>query len=556
MTAINPVTDFEIEDGIAIITVDSPPVNALGHQVRLGIAGGLDRAFADEAIVAVVLICGGRTFFAGADINEFGKPLASPVLREIAQQMEGAVKPVVAAIHGTALGGGLETALACHWRIAVPSAKLGLPEVKLGLLAGAGGTQRLPRLVGAGKALDMVVSGDPIDAVEAYDLGLIDALSEQDLRADAVRFAREVAQGSQPLRRVRDMPPPQVQESLFADFRNLHTERLKGFEAPEASIRCIEAAVVEDFDEGMKIERRLFEDLMPGVQCAAQRYLFFAEREAAKVSGLGKDTRLLPREVVGVRADMTIALELARRLRMAGIEPSSPISGCLELDLMPVGAVGREVGGSNPENVATVRFIPTMEAPTALEILRRPEMTDSALATALAIAKRLGLACIVTLTGGNFIGQRMSERLASAVDHCVGDGLPKADLVATADAFGISIDSRGDMPPGGRPLEGDAAQAVIERLVVPLVNEGARMLEEGAAARASDIDIACVKAGMFKAYRGGPMFQASQVGLYRVIDTLIEHQQRWGDAHGPSPLLERVALHGGALHETKGAIHG
>lgn len=541
MTGINSVASYVVEDGIAVVTLDSPPVNALGHQVRLGIAAGLDQAFADTGIDAVVLICGGRTFFAGADINEFGKPLASPVLREIAVQMEGANKPVVAAIHGTALGGGLETALACHWRIAVPTARLGLPEVKLGLLAGAGGTQRLPRLVGAAKVLDMVVSGEPIDAKEAFELGLVDALANGDLRADAILFAREVVQQEGALRRVRDMPAAQASATLFTDFRAANAERLKGFEAPEASIRCIEAAVIEDFDEGMRIERRLFEGLVTSAQCAAQRYIFFAEREAAKVPGLVKGATGPSGDMVGVIG----ADEIKALIDAAGIEIVPPRADILVLD---------GEGTPDSENAVAIRLAPSPAK--LMEILKHPGLSDGELASALALAKRLGLPSVVTLSGDRFIGQRMADQLARTVRDCVGDGLPEADLRATADAFGIAIAPTGGAPEIGRPLEGDAAQGVIERLLAPLINEGAHMLEEGAAARASDIDIACVKSGMFKAYLGGPLFQAGQLGLFRVIDTLIEHQQRWGDAHAPSRLLERVAGSDTALHESKGMTFG
>ncbi|MEO5598702.1 MAG: enoyl-CoA hydratase-related protein [Novosphingobium sp.] len=541
MTGINSVTSYVVEDGIAVVTLDSPPVNALGHQVRLGIAAGLDRAFADTGIDAVVLICGGRTFFAGADINEFGKPLASPVLREIAVQMEGANKPVVAAIHGTALGGGLETALACHWRIAVPTARLGLPEVKLGILAGAGGTQRLPRLVGAAKALDMVVSGEPIDAKEAFELGLVDALADGDLRADAILFARAVAQQEGALRRVRAMPAAQASATLFTDFRAANAERLKGFEAPEASIRCIEAATVEDFDEGMRIERSLFEGLVTSAQCAAQRYIFFAEREAAKVPGLVKGVTGPSGDMVGfIGAD-----EIKALIDAAGIEIVPPRADILVLD---------GEGTPDSENAVAIRLAPSPAK--LMEFLKHPGLSDGALASALALAKRLELASVVTLSGDRFIGQRMADQLARTVRDCVGDGLPEADLRATADAFGIAIAPAGGAPEIGRPLEGDAAQGVIERLLAPLINEGAHMLEEGAAARASDIDIACVKSGLFKAYLGGPLFQAGQLGLFRIIDTLIEHQQRWGDAHGPSRLLERVAGNETARHECKGMTYG
>lgn len=550
MSAINPVTDYAIDNGVALITIDSPPVNALGHPVRLGIAAGLELALVDPGVAAIVIICGGRTFFAGADITEFGKPLASPVLREIAVVIEESDKPIVAAIHGTALGGGLETALACHWRIAVPAAKLGLPEVKLGLLAGAGGTQRLPRLVGAAKALDMVVSGDPIGARSALEAGLVDALAETDLRTDAIRFAREVAVRPDRLRRVRDIPPPAAKPELFASFRADHGERLKGFEAPEASIRCIEAAASQDFDEGMRIERALFEELMPGVQCAAQRYIFFAEREAAKVPGLSKETKSLSSDIVATVASPAVAGDIAGHLKAAGIEGGAPEPGRLALYL------GEAAASEDGAAWVVARFAPTTKTPKILEMLRGPNTSDAALAAGLSVAKKLGLTSVVTLAGDALIGQRMAGRLAETMRYCVADGLPEADLLATAEAFGLTFDPAGNAASSGRPLVGVAGEAIIERLLAALINEGATLLEEGAAARASDIDVVCVKSGMFKAYRGGPMFQAGQIGLFRVIDLLVEHQQRWGDGHRFSPLLERLAREGEALHDYKGTRHG
>ncbi|MEP7349367.1 MAG: enoyl-CoA hydratase-related protein [Sphingorhabdus sp.] len=550
MSQINSVTEYEVENDIAVVTFDSPPVNALGHAVRSGMDEAVNRALADEAVIALVLICAGRTFFAGADIREFGKPMASPVLRELAGRFEAADKPIIAAIHGTALGGGLETAMACHWRIAVPAAKLGLPEVKLGLLAGAGGTQRLPRLVGAAKALDMVVSGDPIDARSALDAGLVDALAETDLRTDAIRFAREIAVRPDRLRRVRDMPTPVAAPELFISFRAKHDERLKGFEAPEASIRCIEAAATQDFEEGMRTERVLFEDLMQGAQCAAQRYIFFAEREAAKVPGLGKETKALPSDAVAIIASPAAAEDIAGHLKTAGIEIGAPEPGRLALDL------GGAAASQDESARVVARFAPSAKAPKILEMLCGAKTSDAALAAGLVVAKKLGLASVVTLAGDALIGQRMADRLAETMRYCLADGLPETDLFATAEAFGITFGPTGNAATGGRPFADDAGRAIIERLLAALINEGAMLLEQGAAARASDIDIACVKAGMFKAYRGGPMFQASQLGLFRVIDLLVEHQQRWGDGHRFSPLLERLAREGEALHDYKGTRHG
>ena len=204
MGSINASVDLQRDGELAVVTVDNPPVNALKHEVRAGLAEALRQARADGAVKAVVISCAGRTFFAGADITEFGKPPQAPSLHDVIAAIEAIPKPVIAALHGTALGGGFELALACHFRVAVATARVGLPEVKLGLLPGAGGTQRLPRLVGPEKSLKMIVTGDPIQASEALTDGVIDEIVEGDLTAGAVAFARRVVAEGRPLTLVRD----------------------------------------------------------------------------------------------------------------------------------------------------------------------------------------------------------------------------------------------------------------------------------------------------------------------------------------------------------------
>src|SRR5690606_1061464 len=268
-----------------------PPVNALGIAVRRAVVDHVAAALADDDVRAIVLICEGRTFFAGADITEFGRPAEQPDLLVVIDTLEASTKPVVAAMHGTALGGGLEVALGCHYRVAVPSTKLGLPEVALGLLPGAGGTQRLPRITGAAIALDLITSGRSIGAAEAKDLGILDAVvPEGRLREEAVAFAAQlVAQGA-PLRRVRDLEDKLADDrgkpELFADFRRRHGRAFRGFKAPENIIKAIEAAVTLPYDEGRQREAALFEELVYSPESEAQRHLFFAERKAAKVPGL------------------------------------------------------------------------------------------------------------------------------------------------------------------------------------------------------------------------------------------------------------------------------
>ena len=302
MAAINEVIDLSVEDGIAVITSNHQPVNALSAIVRDGLTAAFEKAFADPAVKAIVLTCAGRTFFAGADISEFGKPPKGASLHALFDRIEGADKPVVAAIHGTSLGGGFETALVCHYRIAVPSAKVGLPEVKLGLLPGAGGTQRLPRLVGAAKALDMMTGGAPVGAKAGLAMGLVDELVPEggDLRAAGIAFARRVVEEKRPLRKVRTQSVAGGSPELFAEFRKANAKSFRGFEAPEAIIQCVEAAATQPFDEGQATERRLFMGLVQGVQSQAQRYMFFSERAAAKIDGLPEGTAIRPVKKVGI----------------------------------------------------------------------------------------------------------------------------------------------------------------------------------------------------------------------------------------------------------------
>ena len=293
MGNINTSVDLRREGDIAVVTADNPPVNALKHQVRAGLAEALHQTRDDPAIKAVVIACAGRTFFAGADITEFGKPPQAPGLGEVIAAIEAMPKPVIAALHGTALGGGFELALACHFRVAVAGARVGLPEVKLGLLPGAGGTQRLPRLIGPEKALKMIVTGDPIEASEALVDGIVDEIVEGDLTTGTIAFARRVAAENRPLRLVRDREDKLSAEG-FADAAEALTRRLRGREAPAACVEAVRNAIVLPFEEGLKREGELFRKLVTGDQSKAQRHVFFAEREAARVPGIPEGTKPRP----------------------------------------------------------------------------------------------------------------------------------------------------------------------------------------------------------------------------------------------------------------------
>ena len=324
MTAINPVTDLSMDGDVAVITLNSPPVNALSANVREGLFEGFKAATADPAVKAIVLICEGRTFIAGADITEFGGAARGPSLFDVQEMMENAPKPVIAAIHGTALGGGLEVALVAHYRVAVPSARLGLPEVNLGLLPGAGGTQRLPRVAGPEKALEMMTSGRHAPASEALAMGLVDELAEEGkLREAAVAFARRCVAENKPLVKVRDnntkVEAARGKPEIFEAFRKANARKFRGFLAPEYNIRCIEAAVNLPFDEGLAVERKLFGELVTGSQSAAQRYSFFAERQAQKIPDVPDDTPLIPVKSVGIIGAGTMGGGIAMNFANVGI---------------------------------------------------------------------------------------------------------------------------------------------------------------------------------------------------------------------------------------------
>jgi 3-hydroxyacyl-CoA dehydrogenase len=305
---------------VLIVTSNNPPVNALGAAVRQGLVAAIEEAEAADDVAAVVIACEGQTFFAGADITEFGKPPVMPWLPEVVDRIEACTKPVVAAIHGTALGGGLEVALGCHYRVAVPSAKLGVPEVKLGLLPGAGGTQRLPRVAGVEKALQMTTSGTPIGAAEARDCGLLDRVVEGDLLQHAVAYATEVA-NVRPLPRTseRQDKVENVDPSVFDQFIQANARTFKGFEAPMKNLEAVRAATQHPYAEGVKTERQLFMELMSGTQAKAQQYFFFAERKAAKIEGVAED--LKPREIkrVGVIGAGTMGGGISMNFLSAGI---------------------------------------------------------------------------------------------------------------------------------------------------------------------------------------------------------------------------------------------
>jgi 3-hydroxyacyl-CoA dehydrogenase len=681
------MVDYEVEDGVAVLTLDNPPVNALSQGVRQGLKEGVARALADDAAHSIVIHCKGSTFIAGADITEFSSGLVEPGLHEVLEAMDDSAKPVVAAIHGTALGGGLETALSCHFRVAVASAKLGLPEVNLGLLPGAGGTQRLPRVVGVEKALQMVTSGVPVSAAEALETGLVDRIVEGDLRAGALAFAREkVAEGAQ-LVRIRDrddkLQAARKNPELFDRFRQSIARKTRGFLAPEYNIRCIEAAVNQPFDEGMKTEGKLFMELMSGPQSAAQQYFFFAERQAGKIPDVPKDTSEIPIAKVGVIGSGTMgggiamnmvnvgipvtivevkreALErglgvirknyentarkgriseadVARRMelidgsldladladcdlvieavfedmavkkdiftRLDGIAKPGAIlaSNTSALDINEIAAVT-----SRPESVIGLHFFSPANVMKLLEVVRGDKTSKEVIKTCMAFAKRIRKVAVLVGVCHGFVGNRIlfvrqyqAEQLAlegappHRIDRVLYDfGFPMgafqmSDLAGldigwnAATSKGATVrerlcemDRRGQKTSAGyydydenrtptpAPIVQElyaefAAKAgitqreisdeeILERCILPMINEGAKILEEGIAIRASDIDVVYVYGYGWPVYRGGPMHYANSLGLDKVVEKLRAYQQSSGsDFWQPSRYLVDLAEKGG-----------
>jgi len=686
MAAINPVVDLSLEDGIAVITSNHPPVNALSAIVRDGLAAAFDQAFADAAVKAIVLTCAGRTFFAGADISEFGKPPKGASLHALFDRIEAADKPVVAAIHGTSLGGGFETALVCHYRIALPSAKVGLPEVKLGLLPGAGGTQRLPRIVGAARALEMMTSGAPVGGRQALEMGLLDELVAEgaELRAAGVAFARRVLAEQRPLRRIRTQAVAGATPELFADFRKKNAKAFRGFDAPEAIIQCVEAAASLPFDEGQAAERRLFKGLVEGVQSQAQRYMFFSERAAAKIDGLPEGTAARPVKKVGIIGAGTmgggIAMNFLNRgiavtivetaqaaldrgtatirknydnsaakgrmstadvdRRMGLLAPTLELATLADCDLIieavfenmavkkelfaRLGTIARpgavlatntsyldvnEIAAATqrPQDVVGLHFFSPANVMKLLEVVRGAKTAPDVLATAMEVGKAIGKVAVVAGVCHGFIGNRMLAQRRIQADALILEGAMPWDVDRVAYDFGwpmgpfqmsdlagldigwskdtskgatirerlCELDRRGQKTGAGyydydarrnrsnpalvEKLILDFAaekgvtrrriddQEILERLVYPMVNEGAKILAEGIAQRASDIDVVWIYGYGWPVYRGGPMFYADTVGAAEVVAALAKHKPRLGDGFAVAPLLAQAARDGRRL---------
>ncbi|WP_374443788.1 3-hydroxyacyl-CoA dehydrogenase NAD-binding domain-containing protein [Stella sp.] len=683
----------EIRDGVAVIAVDNPPVNALSVGVPDGIMAALAAGAADPAVGAFVLLGAGRTFIAGADIREFGKPrpAGAKTIFDLIAALEASPKPVVAAIHGTALGGGLEVALACHWRVGVRGSQYGLPEVKLGILPGAGGTQRLPRLIGVEPAAKLIVSGDFVPAEKALALGIVDALVEGDLAEAGAAFARQVVAEGRPLRLVRNMDDKlAVPDGFFADLRRSIAKSGRGQVAPWRCIDCVEAAATLPVDQGLKRERELFEECLASPQSKALRHFFFAEREVAKIPDVPKETPVravakaavigagtmgggiamtfanagipvtlvetgqeaLDRGIGTMRAnygrtvasgrlsqaamdkamglvsgtlelaavadadivieavfeDMAVKKDLFRRLD-AIVRPGAILAtNTSTLDVDEIAAVTKR-----PEAVIGTHFFSPANVMKLLEVVRGAKTDKPTVASTMALAKPLKKVAVLVGVCDGFVGNRMlagymQQALFLLEEGCLPQDVDKAlydfgfamgpfammdlagndvewrirkhrektkppptdlrrsalpDLLCEAGRFGQKTAAGWyRYEPGDRTPHPDAAveamivensarigirrraiaaDEIVRRCLLPLVNEGARILDEGLALRPGDIDVIWVYGYGFPAYKGGPMFHADQIGLPEVLAQLLRLESEQGRFWTPSPLIVRLA---------------
>lgn len=690
---MSEVVSYELRENIGVILVNNPPVNALAQVVRQGILNAVNTA-QEDASEAIVLACEGRTFIAGADITEFGKPPKDPWLPEVLTAIENSSKPVIAAIHGTALGGGFEVTLACHYRCAVPSAKVGLPEVKLGLLPGAGGTQRVPRITGVQAALDMITSGNPISSVKANTMGLVDELlADEDVVGGAIQYAKGLVETGAPLKRIRDISidPSSIDPNFFDNARKQLARRARGQIAQDRIVSCLEAAVKLPIDEGLERERELFRELVASPESAAMRHIFFAERQAAKIKDIAKDTPLRPIQKVAIigggtmgggiamcfanvgipvvlleindealkrgmgiiRKNYTITVQKGKLAEDKMEERISLISGTSSFDDignvdMVIEAVfenldlKKEIFGkldavckpgcilatntsyqdvdaiaeatSRPEDVVGMHFFSPANVMKLLEVVRGARTADDVLASVMQVGKRIGKVCALSGVCYGFIGNRMLGGYGREAQMLLLDGCTPAQVDGALETFGMAMgplamgdlagldvgykarQSRTDLPddpklyrmgtllvemgrhgqktgsgfykydPETRKRISDSEvealiieeagkmdieqreisnDEILARCFYPLINEGAKILEEGIAQRASDIDVVYIYGYAFPVAKGGPMHYADSVGLKNVYDKICEFRDRYGEEYWqPAPLLKQLAEEG------------
>jgi len=687
---------------IAIITINNPPLNAIGPGIPEGISQAINEVIRDQSVKAAVVIGAGRTFVAGADIKEFGKITSGKKdrgagLLPLLRQIEDCPKPVVMAIHGMAFGGGLELAMSGHYRVGAPSAQVGQPEVKLGIIPGAGGTQRLPRLAGVAKAIEMCAQGNPISAREALELGILDGLIEGDLLTGAIAFARTVLERPAPKTRERNekLGVSEQNAAFFFAARQTARQKHRGMMAPLAAIDAVEAATRLPFDEGCEVERKLFNDCLFSDQSKALVHVFFGEREVAKVPDIPKETSLLPVNSVAIVGAGTMGGGIAMVFANAGIpvllkdadQPSlgrgmdvirknyassvkrgrftqqfvderlQLIQPALDYDdfgrvdmvveavfegmqlkkeifslldrLCRPGAILAsntstlsidEIASATerPEAVIGTHFFSPANVMRLLEIVRGKASSKEVIATCMQLAKKLGKVGVLVGNCRGFVGNRMFapyrreaqflvEEGASieAVDQALYDFGMAMGPLATGDLAGLDVgwrirkeyrhlekpgtrqpfaedrlcemgrygqktgagwykydENRRPIPDpevaallrkwaaeAGIPQRTISPQEIVDRCVLALVNEGARILEEGIALRAVDIDIIYLNGYGFPAYRGGPMWYADTLSLNKVCDRISEFHRQHGELWEPAPLLIRLAQDGSTFAE-------
>jgi 3-hydroxyacyl-CoA dehydrogenase len=698
---MNELVQLTRENEIAIITINNPPVNALSPGVPEGISEALDQIAKDASLKAAVLIGGGRSFVAGADIKEFGKMTSGKPrgagLLPLLLKIEDSGKPVVVAIHGTAFGGGLELAMAGHYRVAVSSAQVGQPEVKLGIIPGAAGTQRLPRLAGVAKAVEMCVGGNPVKADEALKFGIIDRIVEGDLLAGAVAFAREVSGKAAGKTRDRNEKLGDGSENatIFSAAREAAAKKQRGLMAPVAAIDAVEAATELPFEEGCKVEQKLFMDCLFSDQSKSLIHVFFSEREVSKIPDVPKETTTIPIKstaVVGAgtmgggiamvfaNAGIPVLLKEADRAaldrglatihsnyansvkrgrfskevadeRMKRITPTLSYDDFSGVDLVIEAvfegmALKKEIfrdldrvckagailasntstlsideiasATSRPSFVIGTHFFSPANVMRLLEIVRGAATSKEVIATCMQVSKTLGKVGVLVGNCRGFVGNRMFgpyrreaqflvEEGASieAVDRALQDFGMAMGPLATGDLAGLDVGWRirkeyrhleqpGIRQPfaedrlcelgrygqktgagwykydGQRKAQLDpavdefvakwvaeagiaqrqiSASEIVDRCLYALVNEGARILEEGFALRASDIDIIYLNGYGFPAHRGGPMWYADTVGLKKVYERISEFHRDHGEIWKPAPLLKQLAKQGKTFAE-------
>jgi 3-hydroxyacyl-CoA dehydrogenase len=695
---MSPLVTIRTRNGVAIICINNPPVNALTTGVPEGLASSITQAENDPAVRAVVVMGAGRTFIAGADIKELeraahGDDSALPNLHSLLQQIEDCSKPVVMALHGTALGGGLEVAMAGHYRVAVHDARMGQPEVNLGIIPGAEGTQRLPRLVGVAKAIEMCVSGKPIGAADALQAGLVDRLIDGDLEPGAIQFAGEMAAQGGPhpkTRERRNKMGEAIDGSVFVAGRDLARKTRRNMLAPLAVIDAIEAAARLPFDQGCRREREVFTNCVRSEQAKALIHAFFAERGVSKVPDVPKDTRTLDIRKVAIigagtmgggiamacaNAGIPVILKDASQQaldtgmatirrnyetsvkrgrfttavveeRIASIHPQIDYDGCETADLVIEAvfesmALKKEVFADldrvakpgcilatntstldideiasttrRPESVIGLHFFSPANVMRLVEIVRGAKTSPEVIATAMALAKRLGKVGVLVGNCPGFVGNRMMFPYMYEAQFLVEDGATPEQVDRTLTDWGMAmgifaVDDMAGLDVAWRvrqelrqfqdagmrkPLVADqlyelgrlgqksgkgwyrytedrkpipdpevlelierttaaagirrrafAEPEILERTIYALINEGARVLDEGFALRAADIDVIYMNGYGFPAYRGGPMFYADRVGLPRIFDRVSAFHRQLGERWTPAPLLARLVQRG------------